>query len=57
MPNKLLVVLASALVVLVAGLAVVLRRSRTAHPPVSPTVPRIEDVRGLTNDSASAGNL
>ncbi|WP_193392928.1 hypothetical protein [Gordonia phthalatica] len=50
MPNKLLVVLASALALLLTGLVVVLRKSRTAHPPASPTVPRIEDVRGLSND-------
>ena len=50
MPNKLLVILASTLVLLLAGLAVVLRKSRTAHPPASPTVPRIEDVRGLSNE-------
>ncbi|MGB3301664.1 hypothetical protein [Gordonia sp. (in: high G+C Gram-positive bacteria)] len=46
MPNKILVVLASMLAVLVTAIVMVLRRSRTEHPPVSATVPRIEDVRG-----------
>ncbi|WP_347957111.1 hypothetical protein [Gordonia aichiensis] len=49
MPNKLLVALASVLILLLTVLAVVLRRSRTEHPPVSPTVPRVEDLRGLSN--------
>lgn len=50
MPNKLLVVLATALALLLSAVVVVLRRSRTDHPPASPTVPRIEDVRGLSDD-------
>ncbi|MGI6795871.1 MULTISPECIES: hypothetical protein [Gordonia] len=46
MPNKLLVALASTLLLLLTAITVVLRRSRTAHPPVAAAVPRIEDVRG-----------
>ncbi|EGD54575.1 hypothetical protein [Gordonia neofelifaecis] len=50
MPNKLLVAVASTLVLVLTAVVVVLRRARTEHPPVSPTVPRIEDVRGSSAD-------
>ncbi|MFM9379131.1 hypothetical protein [Gordonia sp. VNK21] len=45
MSNKVLAVTASVLLALIAALLVVARRSRTEHPPVSPTVPRIEDLQ------------
>ena len=44
MPNKLLVAAGSAVLVLIGAVAVAVRKARTEHPPVSPTVPRIEDV-------------
>ncbi|MEJ9078206.1 MULTISPECIES: hypothetical protein [Gordonia] len=50
MGNKLLVVVGSALVLVVTGIVVVARRSRTEHPPVSPTVPRIEDLSDGPSD-------
>ncbi len=43
MGNKLLAVVGSTLLLLVTAIVVVARRARTEHPPVSPTVPRIED--------------
>jgi len=46
MSNKVLAVVAAALLALIGALVVVARRSRTEHPPVSPTVPRVEDLRG-----------
>ncbi|WP_186349714.1 hypothetical protein [Gordonia spumicola] len=53
MGNKLLIVVGSALTLLVTGIVVVARRSRTEHPPVSPTVPRVEDL--VDPPSTSAG--
>ncbi|MFT4086822.1 MAG: hypothetical protein QM658_06635 [Gordonia sp. (in: high G+C Gram-positive bacteria)] len=44
MPNKALTVTASALALLIAAIVVVARQARTEHPPVSGTVPRIEDL-------------
>ena len=44
MPNKLLIILSALLVAVLAIVGVVLRRSRTEHPPVSATVPRVENL-------------
>ncbi len=36
---------ASVVLALTAGILALVRRARTEHPPVSPTVPRIDDFR------------
>ncbi|WP_169317527.1 hypothetical protein [Gordonia hirsuta] len=42
--NAAAVAAVSLLAVFAAAISVVLRRARTEHPPVSPTVPRLEDL-------------
>ncbi|WP_035719066.1 hypothetical protein [Gordonia shandongensis] len=46
MPNKLVVFLVSTIVVLITGVAIVLRKSRTEHPPVAAAPPRLDDLPG-----------
>ncbi|MFW0783705.1 hypothetical protein AAFP35_04230 [Gordonia sp. CPCC 206044] len=58
MPKKYSLIAVAALVAaLSAGVAALLvRRSRNEHPPVSATVPRIEELRGPSDDSAPAAS-
>ncbi|WP_165943058.1 hypothetical protein [Gordonia zhaorongruii] len=55
MRNKPLVATGSVLFLVLAAVVIVARRARTEHPPVSPTVPRIEDL--ASPDSADAAGI
>ncbi|MGW0038117.1 hypothetical protein [Gordonia sp. NPDC003376] len=57
MPKKYLLLLVGALVTTTLsalGAVIIVRRSRTEIPPVSPTVPRVEDLEPVVEPDAAA---